>query len=348
MKYYKLIIIILIVFLKTGNVLSNNNVFDVNNIEVKKKGKITNDKLVNQAVKTGFNQLIQKILLEEDIRKLKDLKFSKIKELVKYYKVSNRAKENINIKRISYNISFDKDKIHNLFYKRNISYSKILDKELFILPILKKNNQIFIYNQNFFYDKWNKIYNVDLIEFILPLENIEIIQNINKNRDNLLNLELSELFEEYTNKNLALVLIEEKNSNEEKVYFKVNILGKTIVKNIIVKKNNLDTEKFFEKIITEVKKEIINIVKAQNLIDISTPSFLNAQLDLSSKGNLMEFYLRLEKIQLVEKIIVHEFNNKSVFLKIKYLGKLDKIIKELKEQKIILKLEGDRWNIKII
>jgi len=138
MKYYKLIIIILIVFLKTGNVLSNNNVFDVNNIEVKKKGKITNDKLVIQAVKTGFNQLIQKILLEEDIRKLKDLKFSKIKELVKYYKVSNRAKENINIEKISYNISFDKDKIHNLFFKRNISYSKILDKELFILPILKK------------------------------------------------------------------------------------------------------------------------------------------------------------------------------------------------------------------
>ena len=29
----------------------------------------------------------------------------------------------------------------------------------------------------------------DLIEFILPLENIEIIQNINNNKNNLFNLE---------------------------------------------------------------------------------------------------------------------------------------------------------------
>ena len=38
MKFYKLILIILVVFLKTGNVLSNHNIFDVNNIEIEKKG----------------------------------------------------------------------------------------------------------------------------------------------------------------------------------------------------------------------------------------------------------------------------------------------------------------------
>ena len=79
---------------------------------------------------------------------------------------------------------FDKFKIHDLFYKKNISYSDISNKEIFILPILKKNNQIFIYNQNFFYEKWNETYNSELIEFILPLENIEIIQNINSNINN--------------------------------------------------------------------------------------------------------------------------------------------------------------------
>ena len=43
MKSYKLLIFILIVFLKTGNVLSNTNIFDVNNIEIEKKGKTTNE-----------------------------------------------------------------------------------------------------------------------------------------------------------------------------------------------------------------------------------------------------------------------------------------------------------------
>ena len=60
MKFYKLIFIILIVFLKTGNVLSSNNIFDVNNIEIEKTGKISYDVLANQAILKGFKQLINK------------------------------------------------------------------------------------------------------------------------------------------------------------------------------------------------------------------------------------------------------------------------------------------------
>ena len=51
-------------------------------------------------------------------------------------------------------------------------------------------------------------YEDDLIEFILPLENIEIIQNINKTKNSLIDLNIDILFKEYPNKNLALILIE--------------------------------------------------------------------------------------------------------------------------------------------
>ena len=348
MKFYKSILIILIVFFKTGNVLSNDNIFNVNNIELIKKGNITNQKLVNEAIKKGFNQLTKNILLDEDIKKLKQLNFSKIKDLVSYYQVVNKIDDNKNTDSIIYNISFDKDKLHNLFYKTNISYSQIVNKEIFLLPILKKNNQIYIYRQNFFYNKWNDISKNEIIDFILPQENIEIIQNINKNRSNLLNIELNNLFEEYTKKNLALVLIEDTNSSQEKIYFKIKILNKNIVKNIIIKKANLDQEKFYEKIITEIRKEIINIVKSQNLIDIRIPSFLNVNLDINKDITLYELNERIKKIDLIENIYVQEFNNKSVSLKIKYLGKLNRIIKQLEKQKIFLKLKGDQWSIKII
>ena len=50
---------------------------------------------------------------------------------------------------------------------------------MYVLPILIKDNELNIFNNNFFYENWNEIYDNDLIEFILPLENIEIIQNIN-------------------------------------------------------------------------------------------------------------------------------------------------------------------------
>jgi len=349
MKSYKLIIFILVIFLKTGNVLSETKIFDVNNIEIEKKGKTPNEALANQAIKKGFNQLIEKILLKEDIKKLKGLKFSEIKELVTYYQISNKtADQDITLEKINFNISFDKDKMHDLFYKRTISYSDITNKELYILPILKKENQIFIYNQNYFYDNWNKFYDTELIEFILPLENIEIVQNISINKNNILNLNLKNLFKEYVGKNLAIVLIEVKDTEEEKIYFKTVILGKIIVKNFNIKRNNLNNEIFNKKIITKTKQEIIDLIKSQNLIDIRTPSFLNARFTINNKNNLVDLKSRLQKIDLIENIYIKEFNNETVLLKIKYLGKLNKIINQLEDQEIILKIINDLWSIRII
>ena len=92
----------------------------------------------------------------------------------------------------------------------------MLRKNFYILPIELKENEIFIFSNNYYYDNWNIIDKNNLIEFILPLENIEIIQNINQFKNNLLNLNLETLFKEYAGKNVALVLIENSNRGETK------------------------------------------------------------------------------------------------------------------------------------
>ena len=84
------------------------------------------------------------------------------------------------------------------------------------------------------------------------------------------------------------------------------------------------------------------------MIDLRTPSFINTKFDLNKKNNLVELNNRIKKIDLIENIYVQEFNNKNVFLKIKYLGKIDKIIKQLNDQNISLELLGDSWILKII
>ena len=52
----------------------------------------------------------------------------------------------------------------------------------------------------------------------------------------------------------------------------------------------------------------------------------------------MELNSRIENIDLIENVFVQEFNKDYVNLKIKYLGKLDKIIKQLRSKNIILEL----------
>ena len=57
---------------------------------------------------------------------------------------------------------------------------------------------------------------------------------------------------------------------------------------------------------------------------------------------------RISNIDLIENIYVQEFNKDYVNLKIKYLGKLEKIINQLKNENINLRLINDQWLINTI
>ena len=348
MKFYKPIFLILIVFFKTETLLSDNDIFSVNNILVEKKGKISNKALADKAIKKGYNQLISKILLERDKDKVLNLDLNSIKQLVSYYRTSNISGENKNEKLVSFSVTFDKNKFHNLFYVRGISYSEISDKEIYVLPVLIKKNEIFIFNNNFFYERWNKISKNDLVEFILYLENIEVIQKINKNKNTLINLEVKNLFKEYSKKNSALILIEDNGPENQKIYIKANIKDKPVSKSLKISSQNLDTQKYYEKIIIETKKELINLVKSRSLIDVRTPSFLLTKLILNKKSTLVELKSRIKNIDLIDSISVQELTKDYTRLRIKYLGKLENIINQLKNQNIDLKLIEDNWIIKVL
>ena len=348
MKFFKLMIFILVIFSKTGNVLSENRLFDVNNIKIVNTPSKNINNLTSQAMKKGFLVLIERILLKEDKKRLDDLNLSDIEELVAYYQTFDEV-DDLNKSIKVFNIFFDKDKIHNLFYKRNILYSNLIKSEFYLLPIFKKDEELNIYTKNSFYDRWNKVsFESEIVDFILPIENIEIIQKVNKSKGNLEELNLVNLFNEYSNKNLGIVLITENNSKIKKVFLKTNILGKKINKSLEIKNYKLEKNELHEKIIINIKNELVNIVKSQNLIDIRTPSFLNAKFKINKKNSLVELKKRVEQIDLVEKIFIQEFNNEFVVLKIKFLGKVNNIINELKKEKINLRLNGEQWSINII
>ena len=346
MKLFILITFILIVFFKTNTLFSEINLFSVNNIEIEKKDKISNNTLADQAIKKGFNQLIERILIKKDREKLEDLNFDQIKQLITYYRVTNTsAKKKDEL--LNFNVKFDKDKIHQLFYKRGILYSEVLDKEMYILPINIKENEVFIFNKNFFYTNWNQLNNEGLIEFILPIENIEIIQKVNSNKGNLLNIDLNDLFKEYNKKNLALVLIEDK-KNTKRVYMKLKVQDKEISKSLNFEKKNFINDEFNKKIIFEIKEDLINLIKSKNLIDINTPSFLNAKFFFDRDNSLINLNSKFKKIESIENIYIQELNKNYVSLRIKYLGKLEKIINQLKNERVSVQFVNEIWIIKIL
>ena len=57
---------------------------------------------------------------------------------------------------------------------------------------------------------------------------------------------------------------------------------------------------------------------------------------------------RLKKIDLIDSFHVQELNKDYVLIKIKYLGKINKIIDKLKDQEINLKMIAGQWQLNII
>ncbi len=347
MKSFKLLVFILVIFLKTGNVLSENKLFNVNNIEIIGKSFENNENLAYRAMKKGYEELINRILLEKDVKKLSELDFNEIQNLVSYYQIlDDQIKKEKNKK--YFNIYFDKEKFHNLLYLKGISYSDIENFDIYLLPLLKKNDQVFVYSNNYFYQNWKKKNESELIEFILPIENIETIQQINLFQNKLFDIDPKDIFEDYENKNLSLIIIEIINEKEIKVFLKTSIMGKRINRSLRINDKDLTDEKLYDYIIFKVKNEIINIVKSQNLIDIRVPSFINIKFIQDKNNSLLELKKRINNIGLIEEIYVQELNNEFVSIKIKYLGKIDKIIEKLKKEKVILKYNGEVWSLKII
>ncbi len=341
------IICILIIFFKTGNVLSENNIFYVNNIEINTNSLKSRKSQINQAFRKGFDELTDRLLLKKDYKNLSNLNLDSIKKLISYYQIiSPETKED---KIIKFNISFDKSRMHDLFYKRNIFYSDAINSEVVFFPLLKTEGKYFIYNNNYFYEKWNDEKFKDLTSYTLPVESIESIEKINFNLNNIYNLEVSDFFNEFEKSNIIFANIEIFKDKAE-VFLKSRIEENKINKRLIIKrKENENEEKFFDNIIYKTKKNINDLIKSQNLIDVRTPSFLNVILKLDKKkSNLVEFDRRLEEIELIDSYYVQKINKDYVNIKIKYLGKINKIINKLSNQNINLKMVNGEWSLRII
>ena len=67
-----------------------NSIFDVDNIIIDQKSKISNNQILDTAFQRGFVKLSQKILLNKDQKKMNDVGLNQIKQLVSRYQIINK------------------------------------------------------------------------------------------------------------------------------------------------------------------------------------------------------------------------------------------------------------------
>ena len=346
MKKLKFIITILIILFKTGNVLSVESIFTVNNIQVNKNTFKNKEELINIAFKKGFKKLNSKILLEDDYIKVKNTSLGNIKNLVSHYQIVKN--EDINNQKFELiNLYFKRDKMYNFYSQNNIKYSDVSGKILKILPVLLRNDEIYIYDNNFFYDKWlnNEEEKSGNIEYIFPIENLEIIETIKKNQENLQMVNLNSIFDEDTEKDNLLIIIDY-DKQKTKFFLKGKISSKKIIKNLTLSENTVEKIEY-QMILEFLKKEILELVKSQNIIDIGAPSFLNVNFSLNNQNDLFIFQNILQEVDLVDSFSVREFNNKFAYVNIKYYGKINKIKEKLNQKGLNINFINNQWSARL-
>ena len=347
MKFYNLIIFIIIFFLKTGNVLSENTIFSVNNIIIKSEKYRNHQEFLNQAYREGFYQLIERISLRKDYKKLKQTSLKDIKNLISHFQIQKISNQNLIQK--SVNIYFDKERINKFFFKNNLTYSDFISKKITILPIQYIDNDIKIFSNNYFYENWvkdeNEITNsIKVLNYILPIENLELIKMINQSNKNYENLKIDEILLDYGNQDTALIHINF-TKNKSKIFLQTFISGKKINKSFIVDNfGNTNDRDFYDIIIKKSKQEIEDIIKKENILDLRTPIFLKINFRIKKERDLKFFQNAIGQISVVENYEVSQISNRDVQIKIKFYGNLMKFQKLLESKGIDLNIQDNEWS----
>ena len=116
------------------------------------------NKIIDKAFKSAFNILIAKIVISDDLNEVKNINTLLIKSMVDSFTITDEQFiENNYLAKI--NVSFEKKKVLNFLYKKNITPAIPLDKKIIFLPIFinLNSNDLSIYLNNKFYSNWNRI-----------------------------------------------------------------------------------------------------------------------------------------------------------------------------------------------
>ena len=337
------IIILFITFTKS---FCEENVFTINNVKV--EGTIdlnfSREKYLNKAFTNSFEILMSKILLTRDLKKINNVKLQQIKNLINSFQILEESYRK-DLYKANIKIFYNENKIKNFLSQKNISFSQPENISAIFFPVLFVNNEMKNFNENFFYKQWEKteIEN-ELINFILPLEDLEDISKIIEMKDKIEKLNVDALVNKYDIKNyvFALMNYQDKKLN---IYLKINFNNNKISKNILYEVKNINDQLTLNSVLIDLKLLITDLWKEQNLINLLMPLSIKIDFQHSNLKDLNKLKNILGKINIIDSYTLDEFNINNSSYKIYYYGSPKKLKSELSKFGYQLRNDQGYWQI---
>ena len=150
---------------------SYSDVFRVENVIIQQKFSSSKDfreNLINKAIVTSFEKLSRRIMVEQEFWKIKNIESSKIAEMVSNVSIVDERMISSSYQ-MTFSIFFDDRKVKSFFNQRGIIYTESISRPILTFPVIKSQNSLNLWNDNFFIDNWNNsLVQNYLVELMLP------------------------------------------------------------------------------------------------------------------------------------------------------------------------------------
>ena len=340
------ILFIFLIFFSTTNLQAK--IYKVDNIEVISPYTLNfnKDEVIDEAFLLSFELLMKKILNSNDINKVNLNKIKIIKDMIVSFEIANEEFINKNYS-ASINVLYDKKKVLSFLNKKNIISSIPNEKKILFLPILinLESNDLIMYNENIFYQNWNKNNKkYYLLDYILLEEDIEDFSKIKKNISNIENYDFKDLINKYDYDEFIISIFFYTNGNMN-VLSKLKINNKLSILKADYKEIDIQNTKKIKNLIFNLKEKFENKWKKSNEINPSIKLALNVSLNSKNLNLIKDFESIINSSDLVSNFYIEKISNTISIYRIIYNGTPDKFIYHLKKNNFKVDISEKIWSI---
>tara|TARA_B110001452_G_C15175741_1_gene408543 strand:+ start:170 stop:1036 length:867 start_codon:yes stop_codon:yes gene_type:complete len=282
-----------------------------------------------------------------DKEKLKNTSLKDIKSMIDSFTISKeRFISNEYFAKLE--VTFNKKNTLVFLEKKNIFPSMPIRNKVLLIPILVdlELDNIYLFTNNIFYQKWNnKKKNYHLLEYLLPTEDLEDLNNIQKNINSIEDYDFVNLIKKYDLEDYIIPIII-KNKKELKIHSKINLKNSFKVDNQIFKKVDLNNQENFEIILDKLKIIYENYWKKNNEINTSIKLPITLSINSKEYDKIQKLEKTFNNLDLISDFYILRFNNKNIFFRVIYNGSPKNFFNDMKKRNLDINMESNIWNIK--
>ena len=334
-------------FFSTDKVYAKS--FNIKNIEVSKPFEINFDKnkVIDEGFIKAFSELISLITVSSDHKIIKKIKLNQIKGMIESFSI----KEEKFIDEIYYvnlGVSFNKKKILNFLEKKNIFPSIPIKKKFLFIPIIIEENKenLLVFSNNKFYDEWNNdSESFDLIEYILPTEDLEDLNLIKKQFNFIEQYDFKEITSKYylDDSIVALIFINQKTI---RILSRITVNNKVVLINQSFSNIDINNTDQLSTITKSLKIIYEDYWKNFNQINTSIKLPISIKVNGRDNSNVSRLENTLDEVNLIYDYYISKFDKDFIYYQIIYNGTPDIFLKSMENRNFNFNTQNKTWVLK--